>query len=391
MNTRPTNPTIKLAVISILGSVASLIGFLEDYYIGRLSIVSQHLAITYIVLFVSIVAYNGLRLSNLAPQRDSWNPTHHIPTAAAWIRVTVSILLILPVLSPSLSVWPAFTYLSYILVLVSTYDRPRYHYVRNRWIRILVDTGFGVWIFASYGGLTNAAWLIFILPIAILGRYYNAKWARAWTLLVIVFIVVMSTLISPTIPLRELLKILQDIGTGFSTYRANTSNLNYWYAFNELLASIVVYLIIYGIYFAEVKNRLMGIFDFHGRLAEHIKRNPSKEVDESLLRFLCDRINVEIVVSIKLDYLDSVNRKIPIAVVLQTHDVNHQYVYKTVDISLVSSVNRWLEDFDVRFESPCESLTIENNSNAVLQLKEMLFDKGSVLRLERDKLDVLYD
>jgi len=232
-----------------------------------------------------------------------WHPMSIVPTYAALARVITAHLLVIPLAGDVYEHYRylPITYLLYTALLCSLFDLPFYHTHRSRKLRISVDLAMAVACFIVYRGLINISWLMFLIPLCTLARYYRRRTALATTAACWIFVVLWTVLGDPHRygsfigEALNHLAVWKDQANTFSQLVSTGGNAEVWSMLKELGAIGAVFFLVWMIYYEEGKVRFGSIFRFGHMLDMSIRNtiSASKEVVNDQHRPLVELINAQ--------------------------------------------------------------------------------------------------
>jgi hypothetical protein len=229
----------------------------------------------------------------------------------------------------------------------------------------------------KFGGLQNISWLVFLVPITTLGRYYSSRASfsvAAGSWLFIILAATGSDLLGYwSFGCRSIEFGLNGgviDGISFMGYLNQYGMLGHWDVLKQCVVIGAVFFVVVMIYAEETRDRLGSIFRFGHMLYMAVREKPASpaggskcgaaiggslaecgvELDERLLNFLCVETNVEAVIAVQEDRTD--RRDVPpvISAVFQTHGMRTERFAETpwVHTESLRAYYDFTEDLDRR-------------------------------------------
>jgi hypothetical protein len=175
----------------------------------------------------------------------------YIPTNAAIFRTIAAFAIPIFLLTEKYTHIFVYLYILYYLILSFLYTKEVYHDEKCRRSRIAVDIIFAILIYMFNGGNQNPAWLMFLIPISTVSRYYGLVPSA---LLATVGILAMT--LKNYEVLASATKLLDD-----STTREIYLRSDEWMKAKFYAVSVVVIYFTVGVFAAEFRTRIKPMHD----------------------------------------------------------------------------------------------------------------------------------
>ena len=266
------------------------------------------LLISYSSILILSIVFNFVRITFSFKRKFKAGIFNNIPTTAAFVRLIISSLLSISFFSLKYSAFPAFIYLSYMVVIITTYDRYEYHQKSYRSARFIIDYVLAIMIFYWLDGISNVGWIAFLLPLCNMARHHDPP-KTIYSILVTIIIIIFISVLKidnifilqnehfasvSTVNLKELFLNFGKNFDQYINYKNNPSHYANWLNFKALCLSLFIIIMVPSIFLIETKKRLNKVFTFTADFSNRIinfKKDPSFLCD-----YLIEKLNAEIII-----------------------------------------------------------------------------------------------